>query len=259
MPRPVALITGASSGIGAEFARQLAAKGYGIIAVARRADRLQELARSLPTETEVLPADLTLAADRARVAQRISAEPHLELLVNNAGFGTRFRFWEAELAGQQQMHELHVNATVDLTHAALKGMVARGRGAVINVASIAGFASSPTNASYCATKAWMVHFSEALSIELRSVGSAVRVQALCPGFTYSEFHDVLGTGRSHVAGWLWMKAEDVVRASLEVMERGKVIVVPGWQYKVLVFFLRYLPWRMRMAMFAQSPQNRRLK
>lgn len=257
--RPIALITGASSGIGATFAAQLSAAGYDIIAVARRTERLAELAAKLQGRTEALTADLTLAEDRERVARRIASESRLELLVNNAGFGTLARFWQADLDGQRRMHQLHVNATVDLTHAALAGMIERGRGAVINVASVAGFARSPASVSYCATKAWMIAFTEALTLELRGAGSPVQVQALCPGFTYSEFHDVLGVDRSTIARWMWMSAEDVVRASLGGLKRRKVIVVPGWQYKTFVCLMNYLPWRLKMAAWSRAPQRRRLE
>jgi short-subunit dehydrogenase len=193
--RPIAFITGASAGIGATFARQLSERGYDLILVARREDKLREIASQLNTHSETIAADLNVPADCSRVAKRLSVEPRLELLINNAGFGTLGRFWETDLDGQLRMHQVHVTATVELTHAALKNMVSRGRGAVINVASVAGFSRSPANVSYCATKTWMVAFTEGLSLELRTTGSKVRVQALCPGFTYSEFHDVMGTSR----------------------------------------------------------------
>ncbi|MDX1982223.1 MAG: SDR family oxidoreductase [Bryobacteraceae bacterium] len=253
--RPVALVTGASSGIGEAFARQLSARGYGLILVARREDRLIRLANELG-RAEPLVADLADAEARAIVAARIAQEPAFQLLVNNAGFGTKRRFWNADLEGQQRMHQLHVMATVDLTHAALKAMTPRGRGGVINVASVAGFARSPSNVSYCATKTWMIAFTEALALELRGAAPGVRVQALCPGFTYSEFHDVLGTDRGKIAKWLWMRAGDVVRASLDGLDAGKVIVVPGWQYRVFVTLMNHLPWKVKMAMWARSPHTR---
>jgi short-subunit dehydrogenase len=239
--KPVALITGASSGIGETFARTLAVRGYDLILVARRADRLQALAATLPASVQVVAADLALDEGLVAVEQAIGACPRLEMLVNNAGFGTLGYFWEADIAGQDQMHRVHILATVRLTHAALKGMVARGKGAVINVSSVAAFSVNPGNVSYCATKAWMNNFSEGLDLELRSLKSPVKVQALCPGFTLTEFHDTLGVDRGGIPGWLWMKAEDVVAASLKGLERGRVVVVPGWPYKAAVTFLRYLP------------------
>src|SRR5690242_3832766 len=197
--RPIALITGASSGIGATFGRQLAAQGYDLILVARRIDKLEALAAELRsrhgTAADVVAADLTDDADVARVARRLASAPELALLVNNAGFGTRGLFYEADPALQDAMHRLHVLATERLTRAALPGMIERRRGGIINVSSVAAFVQSPSNVSYCATKAWMNSFTEGLWIELRSIRSPVVVQALCPGYTWSEFHDVMQADR----------------------------------------------------------------
>ncbi|MCU1234201.1 MAG: short-chain dehydrogenase/reductase, partial [Candidatus Solibacter sp.] len=163
MKSRVALITGASSGIGEVFARRLARDGFGLILVARRADRLEALARELG-DTETIAADLATDEGLARVEQRIASAPDLELLVNNAGFGTKGKFWEAPLEGQETMYHLHVIATMRLTRAALAAMVPRGRGAVINVSSVAGYGQSPGNFSYCSTKAWMNNFTEGLDL-----------------------------------------------------------------------------------------------
>jgi short-subunit dehydrogenase len=253
--RPVALVTGASSGIGETFARALSRRGYGLILVARRKDRLDELAGELGGE--VLVADLTNEADLERVAERIAAADDLELLVNNAGFGVIGHFWETAAENQLQMHRLHVLATVRLTHAALGGMVARGRGAVINVSSVAGFVASPGSTSYNSTKHWMNSFTECLYLELKSIGSPVKVQALCPGFTYSEFHDVAGVDRKKIPAKMWMQAEDVVAASLEGLDRGKLFVVPGWRYKLLVRVLGVLPRRFTRAGAMRYARRRR--
>jgi short-subunit dehydrogenase len=169
----LALITGASAGIGAAFSRRLARDGYDLILVARRRDRLEELARELGG-AEVLPVDLAKEDELKRVEERIAAEPRLDLLVNNAGFGTKGNFFEIPVESQDQMHGLHVMATMRLTHAALAGMVARRRGGVINVASVAAYGQSAQNVSYCATKAWMTSFTEGLYVELKTVGSPVR-------------------------------------------------------------------------------------
>src|SRR5579863_918613 len=187
-----ALITGASSGIGEAFARKLAARGYDLILVARREERLRTLAASLPGHAEVLNADLACEAGLAAVERAIHECTRLDLLVNNAGFGTLGRFWEADIGGQVRMHEVHVMATMRLTHAALAGMVPRGRGGVISVSSVAAFGQSPGSVSYCATKAWINSFTEGLDMELRRLRSPVKVQALCPGFTATEFHETLG-------------------------------------------------------------------
>ncbi len=167
------------------------------------------------------------------------------MLVNNAGFGTKGRFWETDFAAQENMYRLHVFTTMRLTRAALEGMTARARGAVINVSSVAAFANSQGNVSYCSTKAWMNSFSEGLEIELRGVRSPVQVQALCPGFTVTEFHETLGVDRKLIPGWLWMTADNVVETSLQALKKRRVIVVPGWQYRSAVAVMRHLPWWLR--------------
>jgi short-subunit dehydrogenase len=151
MARPLAVVTGASAGIGAEFARQLSARGFDLLLVARRRDRLEAFAQQLPG-AEALDADLADDASRARLEERLQRDPRVEILVNNAGFGSLGTFVKTSLASQDQMHRVHVLATMRLTHAVLPGLVARGRGAVINVSSVAGFWQGPQNVSYCATK-----------------------------------------------------------------------------------------------------------
>jgi len=259
--RPLALITGSSSGIGTTFATELAALGYDLVLVARRRDRLEELAgtleRSRGIKIEILPADLTVDEELAVVEQRVVTAENLELLVNNAGFGTRGKFFQVDLQSQDQMHRLHVLATMRLTHAALTGMTARDKGGIINVSSVAGFWQSPGSVSYCATKCWMNSFTEGLALELKSVGSRVRVQALCPGYTLSEFHDVAGMDRKMIPASLWMRAEDVVAESLRGLERGQTVVVPGWKYKAAVLLMKHTP-RFVLERVAVK-QQRRLK
>jgi uncharacterized protein len=237
----LALITGASSGIGAAFAAKLAARNYDLILVARREDRLHAVAADLPGSVETVSADLSTEHGIAAVESVIGERPALDLLVNNAGFGTRGRFWETDLAGQVRMHEVHVIATMRLTRAALAGMVPRGAGAVISVSSVAAFGQSPGSVSYCATKAWINSFTEGLDMELRGLGSPVKVQALCPGFTVTEFHDAAGMDPKQIPRSLWMKADDVVEASLHGLDRGKLIVIPGWKYKLGAALLKHLP------------------
>jgi short-subunit dehydrogenase len=243
--RPLAVITGASSGIGAVFARKLAARGYDLLLIARREDRLRSLASELAATYRIaadfLIADLADDADLERAADRIQTEPRLGLLVNNAGFGTNGLFFEIDVRSQEQMHRLHVLATMRLTHAALANLVPRSTGGVINVASVAGFAQSPLSVSYCATKTWINSFTEGLAMELSIKAPAVRMQALCPGFTLSEFHDVVGLDRSAIAKSLWMSADFVVEESLRGFERGKLFVIPGWRYKVIVAGMKLLP------------------
>jgi short-subunit dehydrogenase len=251
-PRPLAVVTGASSGIGAEFCKELARRGCDLILVARRASRLSQLAAELAEaygiRADALAADLTKDEELAGVERRVSAEENLEYLVNNAGFGTRGKFFETDRDSQDRMHRLHVLATLRLTHAALSGMVARGRGNIVNVSSVAAFWETPGNASYCATKAWMNSFTEGLALELKAAGSPVKVQALCPGFTYTEFHDVMGVDRGVIPGPLWMPAEAVVKASLRGLERGRAVVVPGVGYKFLVLLSGLVPRRLKRAM-----------
>jgi short-subunit dehydrogenase len=247
--KPLALITGASSGIGAQFARELARGGNDLILVARRKDKLEELARRLEREcgiaAEIVVADLATEDGLASVERRVASAENLELVVNNAGFGTRGLFFRADVEGQDQMHRLHVVATMRLTHAALSGMVQRGKGGIINVSSVAAFWQSPGSVSYCATKCWMNSFTKGLALELSSAGSKVKMQALCPGYTRSGFHDAAGMDRKLIGDSLWMGADELVAASLDGLERGTLVVVPGWRYKLAVFLMRHAPrWLM---------------
>jgi short-subunit dehydrogenase len=251
-----ALVTGASSGIGAVFARRLAKDGFRLILVARRRDRLDQLARELPA-AETVAADLTVPQDLALVEARIAAEPTLELLVNNAGFGTKGLYWQTPFEAQERMHQLHVMATMRLSRAALAAMVPRGRGGVINVSSVAGFGQSPNNVSYCSTKAWMNSFTEGLDLELRGAGSPVRVQALCPGFTVTEFQDTMGISRDGIPSWMWMRAEDVVDQSLRGLAEGKTFVVPGAFYKLIVSLEKITPRRLRSAAVVAAARRAR--
>ncbi len=250
--RPVAVITGASSGIGAEFARQLAARGYDLLLVARREEKLRSVAEEIAVkhgvDASVMAIDLASEDGRKRLAGWIRGKPEFAMLVNNAGFGTMGFFTEVDLESQQRMHQLHVLATMELSRAALDNLTARektrGRGAnrgVINVASVASFGQSPSNVSYCATKAWMASFTNGLATELGMRGSPIKVQALCPGFTYSEFHDVMGMDRGPVPKSLWLDADFVVRESLRGFDRGRVYVIPDWRYRLLVALMNAVP------------------
>lgn len=238
--QPLAVITGASSGIGATFARQLSNRGCDLLLVARRKSKLDEVARSLGN-AEAFEADLATDAGVQSLVYRIAKEPRLEYLINNAGFGTKGKFFEIDVASQDQMHRLHVMAAMRLTHAALRGMVQRGHGSIINVSSVAGFIKSAGNTSYCATKAWMNHFTEGLHLELRSIDSPVKVQALCPGYTYSEFHDVMGADRNKIPKSFWLSSDFVVAESLKALDRNKLFVIPGWRYRWAVRILPHLP------------------
>ncbi|HEX3747336.1 MAG TPA: SDR family oxidoreductase [Bryobacteraceae bacterium] len=262
--RPLAAITGASAGIGAVFARKLAARGHDLVLIARRADRLETLAAELAhhhgAQSEVIAADLSDPADLERVAQHLSGLPDVAILVNNAGFGIAGQFAQAPFEGQRDMHLLHVMATLRLTHAVLAGMVARRAGAVINVASVAGFLTSPGAVSYGSTKCWINAFTEGLWMELHGSGSPVRVQSLCPGFTYSEFHDVAGMNREKLApkSW-WCSAEQVVDESFEGLDRDQVFVIPGWRYRLLVGLATRIPRGVRRRLLvAMARRNGRM-
>jgi len=237
-----ALITGASSGLGAEFSRQLAARGWDLILTARRQDRLQQLAQELqsqhPISVTTLVADLADPAGLQAVSDHIHALPALDLLINNAGFGTHGRFFEVEPHKNAAMLQVHINASVLLSHAALPGMIARHQGHIINVSSMAGLIPI-RSVLYGTTKAFLVNFSEALQAELH--GTGVKVQALCPGFTYTEFHDTpeyTGFNRRKIPRILWLTSQQVVDESLEHMNRRSVVCIPGFQYKIIGIIAR---------------------
>lgn len=242
--RPLALITGASAGIGREFASQLAARGHDLILVARDRGRLEiaasELATAHGATVSAVAADLTRDDDVTRLASRIRELPRLDLLVNNAGFGTRGTLAEADPVGQEAMVRVHVLAPLRLVQAALPGMIARGAGAIVNVASVAAFVASQRNVNYCATKAYVVSLTEGLAAELR--GTGVQAQALCPGFTHSEFHARMQSNKDAIPPFMWLDAPFVVRASLEALDGGgPVVVVPGAGYRLAVALLRLVP------------------
>ncbi|HXF27414.1 MAG TPA: SDR family oxidoreductase [Bryobacteraceae bacterium] len=256
MNRPLALVTGASSGIGAAFAKRLAAMGYDLALVARRRDRLerhaQELSRLYGISAEAVVADLTNDEDLARVENLLRTNENIAFLVNNAGFGTLGCFFDIDLESQRQMHKLHVMAAMILTHAALSGMVARKKGSIINVSSLAAFSLSLGTVSYCATKAWMNSFTEGIYLELQHAGSPVRIQALCPGFTSSEFHDAVGMDRNRIPKSFWLMPEFVVDRSLRGLERNEAVVIPGWRYRLFAPIFRMMPLSWRRAMGLRS-------
>ncbi len=246
-PPGTALVTGATAGIGAAFARRLAARGLDLVLVARDQARLEALAAELrerhAVRAEALAADLSGDEGLERVVVRIAALPALALLVNNAGFGTAGALATAPAEVQERMLRLHVLAPMRLTRAALPGLLARRAGAVVNVSSVASFLYAAGSVNYCATKAYLTTFSEGLGAELAETG--VQVQALCPGFTRTEFHQRIGPAAGDHPGWMWLTADAVVRASLAQLDRrGPVICVPGLYYKLLVGVVRLLPRRL---------------
>ena len=234
-PRPLALVTGASSGIGEAFVRRLARDGHDLVVVARSAGALEalalELRRASGAGVECLAADLTVASELGRVEARVRAQPGFDLVINNAGFGSAGAFSEQDVDREEEQIRLNVVALVRLTHAALACMLPRGRGAIINVSSLAGMGPYPFTATYGATKAFLNSLTEALAEELR--GSGVRVQALCPGFTRTRFQERAGVDPETVPRFAWMTPEAVVDASLDALARGDVICVPGSGYQLL--------------------------
>ncbi len=240
MSRPVALITGPTSGLGAGYARRLARDGHDLVLVARDVSALDSLAADMRAahriDVEVLPADLADVADRSKVADRLATG--VRILVNNAGFGTSGEFWTADPALLRRQLDVNVTAVMELTRAALPPMLAARSGSIINIASVAGLLSG-RGSTYSASKAWVVSFTEGLANGL--AGTGVGVHAVCPGFVHTEFHQRAGIDISSVPGALWLTVDGVVEESLADVARGKVISIPGTQYKVLTTAGRLLP------------------
>jgi short-subunit dehydrogenase len=243
-PDTTALITGATAGIGAEFARQLAEQGHSVVLVARDATRLQakaeELEKLYGIRAEVLAADLADDGGVAAVVARLTdpARP-VEILVNNAGIGLLRSFAENDIAVETRHLKLHVETAMKLTHAALQGMLSRQSGRVINVASVAAFLP---RGSYSAAKAWLVSFSRWANLAYAKQG--VAVTAVCPGFTHTEFHDRMGMDKTVTPRWMWLQAERVVREGLADNAKGKAVSIPTKRYKVLTAVTRVLPARL---------------
>lgn len=235
------LITGATAGIGHEYAVQLAARGDDLVLVARDSARLEQVAEDLRrahgVEVEVLVADLTdreqLATVEARLADR---DRPVDLLVNNAGFGLKKRFLDNTADDETAMLEVLVTAVLRLSHAALGAMAERGHGGIINVSSVAGFLPRGT---YSASKAWVNSFSEWAHLEYKSRG--VKVMALCPGFTKTEFHQRMQVKRGE--GFMWLEADFLVRKSLEDFDKGRAYSIPGAQYKTIIALTKAIPNR----------------
>lgn len=233
-----ALVTGATAGIGRAFARKLAAEGYDVVLVARDGSRLEEVAAELGDRyavgTEVLPADLTDPGQLATVEERLRSG--VEVLVNNAGFGQTKAFWSNSIEEEERQLDLLVRAVLRLSHAAVRPMLARGSGAIVNVSSVAGFTQRST---YSAHKAWVTSFSESLAFRLR--GRGVAVMALCPGFVHTEFHQRMGMDEKAVPSFLWLNADDLVDAAWKDLLKGKAVSIPSLRYKLLVAGARHIP------------------
>jgi hypothetical protein len=239
-PAGTALVTGATAGIGLEFAHQLARRGHDLVLVARDRARLDQVAAELASTgrtVEVIAADLTDRAQLARVEERL-ADPDrpVDVLVNNAGFGLKGRFGDHGVDDEQQMLDVLVVAVMRLSHAALRGQAARGRGGIINVSSVAAYFPRGT---YGAAKAWVNQFGLWAAAEYRSRG--VIVTTVCPGFTKTEFHQRMGVRRG--SGFLWLEPAFVVERALADFDRGRALSIPGRQYRAIVAATRLVPSR----------------
>jgi short-subunit dehydrogenase len=240
MTRPVTLITGASAGLGAEFARQCAARGEALVLVARRRDRLEAVAAEIGGTSHIFAADLAKAGAAASLVAEIEAEGlSVGTLINNAGFGLAGKFMSHPLERIDEMIDLNVRTLVELCHLVLPAMRERGEGAICNVASTAAFQPGPNMAVYYATKAFVLSFTEALHHELK--GSGIKVSALCPGPTATEFGSVAGTNISSALDRITGDAASVVRKGLEGLDRNKAVVIPGWPNKATANISRFLP------------------
>jgi hypothetical protein len=246
---PIALVTGGSAGLGAEFARQLAERGTDLVLVARDMTRLGAMREQLSgVAVEILPADLLTDDGCAAVTSRL-ADGDIDLLVNNAGVGTYSPFGEADIVREEAQLDLNVRAVLRLTHAAVRAMTTRGSGRILNVSSVAGFVPRGGNATYSASKAWVTMFSEALAVQLGDCG--VTVTAVCPGFTHTEFHERAQADMSQVPDRMWLAASDVVREALDDTFDGKPVSVPSRRYKALVTVARTIPRPLLRAVMAR--------
>jgi short-subunit dehydrogenase len=242
--RCTALVTGATAGIGAAFARRLARDGYDLVVVARDEARLnsgaEELRVTHGAQVDVLTADLSTEVGQEAVAARLSeGDRPVDLLVNNAGLSLNTPFLRSTAERETELLSLNVHAVMRLTLSVLPGMVERRHGGVVNVSSVSGFGAAMPGSTYPASKAWVTNFSESVGMSVSPFG--VRVMALCPGYVRTEFHQRAGIDMSKTPDWLWLDADGLVDEALRDLRRGKLVSVPNWKYKVAVFGLRHLP------------------
>ncbi len=234
-----AVITGASSGLGLSFAKRLASYGFHLVLIARRKERLADIASQLTSEysikCDILPADLALVKKTENIARRISQIPDLDILINNAGFSTQGYFVDGAIEKGMRMLKVHMTAPVRFTHAALQTMRKRKRGVVINVSSLGAYTLSPGSILYGATKLFLISFSENLQDEIKDLG--IKIQALCPGFIRTEFHEVgdfHNFDRNTIPPYLWMTPENVVSQSLKALgNNGKTVFIPGRKNRLI--------------------------
>ncbi|MCX4469043.1 SDR family NAD(P)-dependent oxidoreductase [Micromonospora sp. NBC_01655] len=252
-----ALVTGATAGIGAEFARRLAADGWALVLVARDAARLAAVAAELTGRyghpVEVIAADLSTDDGCADVERRLAEGSPVELLVNNAGISLNQPFLRSSVADESRLLRLNVHAVLRLTLAAVGPMTRRGHGAVINVSSVAGFGPVMPGSTYPASKAWVTAFSE--SVDLATAASGVRVMALCPGYTRTGAHERLGIDLSGTPGFMWLQADQVVDEALRDLRKGRSVSVPSRRYKLAVAGVRHAP-RSLLRLFVRDTRGR---
>jgi hypothetical protein len=256
MEKGIVFITGATSGIGAAFARLYASLGYDLVLTGRREQKIRELADELSSgykiNAEIILADLSEASDIEKVVKRIESLKNIEVLINNAGFGNEKDFENDDIDIHMKMVTVHNEVPVRLSHAVLAQMIGRGSGSVINVSSLGGFVPNAPGLLYGATKAFLINFSEALNISLDRYG--IRVQALCPGFTRTDFHEKLGYGNEGLKNhglFRWMAAGRVVQESYRCLKKKRAVCIPGFLNKVLYLIIKLAPinmilWYMRI-------------
>lgn len=261
--RPLSLVTGASSGIGASFARQLAARGHDLVLTARRVERLQELATEIrashASHVTILPYDLANATAPSALCQQLKQQGlHVDWLINNAGYGVPGAFVANEWATHADSLQVLLTAPTELAWHLLPGMRERGYGRIVNVASLAGHVPGPAGHTlYAASKVFLIKFSQSLALENRASG--VNVCALCPGFTWSEFHDVTGTREKmdKLPGFMWLDADEVVRQGMAAVERGDAVFIPGRVNRAIKTLFKLMPDR--LAMWISARESRRYR
>ena len=256
--KPICLITGASAGIGAALAHEFAAGGWDLALTARREEPMIELATSLKTKydttSHILPADLSKSGACDDILTRLYKKTtHIDGLVNNAGFGLGGQFIDNDWQDHENFLRLMLTAPTEMTHKLLPGMLELGFGRIINVASLAGhLPGSKGHTLYAAVKSYLIKFSQSLNLEMR--GRGIKVSALCPGFTYSEFHDVNGTRSavSKLPDFMWMSAEDVAESGFSALKRNRAVYIPGSVNKMIAITARALPESWALGLMAKN-------
>jgi hypothetical protein len=258
----VAFITGATSGVGAAFARKFAGEGYDLLITGRRREKIHSLASEIISKyrvnVDVEIAELSDDAELEALAARIREMKNLEIVVNNAGFAVKSFFHQEKISTHENMLKVHCLATVKLTHAVLPNMMASGRGAIINVSSLSAFSPFPTNAVYAAAKRFVLLFSESIHLELQ--GTGIRVQALCPGMTRTDFHEKMGFDKKEVykkkGPMKAMSPEEVVDISLKCLEKNRVVCIPGWNNRFISILPKIMPRSMSYRMALKMKRRR---